>query len=84
VSLERAALPGTVVIPLDIGISVVLTNLVWRGNDDVKTLITREGNFLRTERMVTADVTGTAVVSEMMFAFQSGQLDIHQELTIPR
>lgn len=60
-----------------------MTNLTWQTIGDPQTLITRDGSYLRIERVAIATVSGTATVNGALFTFSSGQLDIHQEFNIP-
>lgn len=58
VRLEQATLDD-VAVPMSDGSTLVL-DLVWHGNDDPTMLITRDGDYHRQERYVTAWVTGEA------------------------
>jgi hypothetical protein len=82
-TLERAVLPSPTAISLASGV-VVLTDLVWTATGDVRTLVSREGDYLRTERLVDASVSGTATMAGAQFTFESGLLDTHHDMVVPR
>ncbi len=85
--LEQATLDG-VAVELSDGTTLVL-DLVWQGNDDPTVVITRDGDYQREERFVTAEVSGQATSEDSAYVFTPNDLtsaSIHfvRESNVPR